>query len=166
MADLPAKAAKLYLRDFINQRDNAYAGRIINPSTGRQEEVFAEQVEFICPLCKFTQLAPVENNVEYACPRCDMRYLVENEMLAIWQTKDVGVETIPLAPGARVEDRDTEHLAILDAPGDQVDPEKVKYEYDKSRGEFVKRMVNDPAGDGLDFDKKIQVGHDGRSDKK
>ena len=166
MTDIPKCAGKFYLRDFVEKRRGDFGGRIIDPSTGHQEEVFAEQVEFTCPNCRLIQLAPPDQNVEYACPRCDTRYLVDGEMLAVWDPKRVGVTTHAEKPGTRVEDRGTPHGAILDTGSDPMDPEKVKHAYLESIKKFLKKSVNSPDGTGSDFAKKTQVGSTGKGNGK
>ena len=164
MPDYPKEAALLRTLDWISIKKDRPQGRIIDPVTGFQREVTADLFEYICPLCHFVQPAPPLNNVEYACPKCDARYLVVDELLALWTPDRVGVETTPLKPGELHPNQGNIHQAVIDTGIDAADPEKVKMIYDKSQKKFIAATINQDK-DPDKYASKIQVGSGGRSDK-
>lgn len=150
MPDLPKECVKLYFAEFLQLRPNA-AKRIINPQTGHQYEITQKEVDYICPICRHIQAAPYADGVEYECPKCKWHYKVYDEMLAIWNPKNLGVETYGYPPGAKPA---TIHKAELEGGTDTLDPEKVQDAYDKSTRQFKKAEVNNE----LDaYGKRIQI---------
>ena len=117
MADVPKKSAQLFFPSHVKMKTTA-ARRIVNPSTGFQYEILAEEVDYVCPICKTEQPAPVNQNTEYFCPTCDWRYLIQGQSLWIWHPSSVGVKTEALAPGTHrttlIDGQDTGELDALE----------------------------------------------------
>lgn len=145
MADVPKKSIQLFFRAHIVAKNNR-PQRIVNPATGYQYEILAEDVDFICPICRYEQAAPVEENTEYACPKCTWRYLVVGMSLWMWHPSVVGVETVALAPGTR-------RSTLLDGAQDSSE-EEAKEEQKRATARWRQAELNKQ---GDLFGKKIQI---------
>ena len=141
MPHFPPGSAKMRLREHVHIRKNV-GQRVIDPATGHQFEVTHDEVEYTCPICRTLQAAPVAEGVDYECPQCKWRYKVYGEMLVVWSSKTVGVETSALPPGAEPHD-----MVIDAAISDQ---DRVSAEYAKSTADWRE-------GKNEDWGKKIQV---------
>ena len=132
MADVPKNHCCFALASHINLRRQA-GKRVINPKTGHQYEIGVDEVDFICPICECIQAAPVQQNEEYACPRCNWRYLVIEDVLYLWSPAAVGVTTTPLKPGTRRQN-------LLESGDDG--EEKALVERERARKDWLKARGN------------------------
>ena len=138
----------LNLRPYIELKTNA-SKRIIDPNTGHQYEIGAEEVNYHCPICQHIQKAPAVELVDYACPKCKWHYKVQGDALVLWHPSTVGVHVPAEAPGYNPFSE-----RLIDAGGDLGDSSRAEAASEFANNEWRKAMANN---EGEDFGKKIQI---------
>ncbi len=135
--EAPEKHVKLKLEEHIQVKGRPHYTRIIDPRTGKHEEIMERVIEYCCPVCKTIQEAPRVEGLEYACPKCDFRYKIYHpSLLVLWNPRDVGVETKAAKPGALPPE------LLIDRGHAQDDPEEGQAEMDRTKADFVGAIVN------------------------
>lgn len=147
MPDIPARAVRLQVAEFLEFKPNAHK-RIIDPNTLHQYEISHEEVNLICPICSHVQASPACEDTDYQCPKCSWRYKLIGDMLVLWHPGTVGIDLPAHAPGYNPFS-DT----VVDGGGEIADPARAAQAREYANNQWVKAQANKDES----FGKKIQI---------